>query len=50
MLIIKLFFVLCDIRWSVKVNDDDIFILIDMNVEEFKGIIVYFFYLVLVVN
>lgn len=49
-LTIKSFPAPCDIRWSAKVNDDDIFTPIDMNAEEFKGTTVYLPHPVLVVN
>lgn len=47
---IKLLLLFCYVQWIVKSIDDDIFILIDINVKEYKGIIVFFFYLVLVVR
>lgn len=40
----------CDIKWSVKVNDDDIFTPIDINAEEYKGTTEYLPHPVLVVN
>lgn len=49
-LTIKSFPAPCDIRWSAKVNDDDIFTPIDMNAEEYKGTTVYLPHPVLVVN
>lgn len=40
----------CHIQWSAKVNDDDIFIPVDINAKEYKGTTEYLPHPVLVVN
>lgn len=50
MVIIYLILVFFFVEWSLKGSSDEIFILIDSNVVEYKGIINFFFYLVLVVK
>lgn len=48
-MIINLILILFDVWWSIKCNDSEKFLLIDVNVEVYKELIVFFFYLVLVV-
>lgn len=46
--LIKLFLVVSYVKWSKKNNDDNFFILVDVNVEDYKGILNFFFCFVLV--
>lgn len=50
MVIIKLILVVYDVYWKVKCKDDDLFLLIDVNVEEYKGMFSFLFCFVLVVK
>lgn len=47
---IKVILLFCNVYWCKKGNDEDEFNLIDVNVEEYRGIMNYFFYLELVVK
>lgn len=49
-MIIELILVVCNVYWKVKYKDDDLFLLIDVNVEEYKGMFNFLFCFVLVVK
>lgn len=49
-MIIDLFLIFFDIFWSRKGRDNDKFILIDVNIKKYKGLLIVLFYLLLVIN
>lgn len=48
-MLIKFIFFFCNVQWSIKEENGDFFKIIDINVEEFRGMLNLFFGFVLVI-